>query len=178
MTFKFPENAYSAWNAGNQISFLYGLYDNTNSPLTIYHSLVMDSHANYFINSSTSSPLYAIRLENPSDPTSFDLWSFRVKGINLQRGGITIMNNVINPKKGEKTVIKLDLKEESRVNIIVMTLDGAVVTYLNRSALSSGEHFFTWDGKNKNGSEVARGMYFIRFVGSGIDETRKVMVVK
>ncbi|MCR5436619.1 MAG: hypothetical protein K6E97_06105 [Treponema sp.] len=178
LTFEFPESAYSAWNAGNQISFLYGLYDNTDSPLTIYHSLVMDSHANYFINSSTSSPLYAIRLENPSDPTSFDLWSFRVKGINLQRGGITIMNNVINPKKGEKTVIKLDLKEESRVNIIVMTLDGAVVTYLNRSTLSSGEHFFTWDGKNKNGSEVARGMYFIRFVGSGIDETRKVMVVK
>ena len=178
LTFVFGDEAiYSSWNSGNQVSFLYGLYDGPDAVM-IYHSLVMDSHQNYFINSSVASPLYALRLENPSDPASFDLWSFRLKGISLQRGGITIMNNVINPKKGEKTVIKLDLKEDSRVNIIVMTLDGAVVTYLNRSALSSGEHLFTWDGKNKNGSEVARGMYFIRFVGSGIDETRKVMVVK
>ena len=59
-----------------------------------------------------------------------------------------------------------------------MTLDGNIITYLNRGTTGAGEHYFTWNGRNRNGNIVARGMYFIRVIGSGIDETRKVMVVK
>nr|MCR4955036.1 hypothetical protein [Treponema sp.] len=53
-----------------------------------------------------------------------------------------------------------------------------VVTYLSRGNLSAGNHKFTWNGKNQSGSAVARGMYFVRVIGNGFDETRKVMVVK
>ena len=61
---------------------------------------------------------------------------------------------------------------------MVMTLDGNIITYLNHGKTEAGEHYYSWNGKNNNGSLVARGMYFIRIVGSGFDETRKVMVVK
>ena len=39
-------------------------------------------------------------------------------------------------------------------------------------------HYYHWNGTNNSGNAVARGIYFIRVVGPGIDETRKVMVVK
>ena len=88
------------------------------------------------------------------------------------------MNNVINASKGEKTVIKVNIPGEGKLNVMVMTLDGNIITYLNRGKTNAGEHYFTWNGRNKNGNPVARGIYFIRVIGSGIDETRKVMVVK
>ena len=59
-----------------------------------------------------------------------------------------------------------------------MTLDGNIVTYLNHGAATAGEHYYTWNGTNNAGSKVARGLYFVRVIGPGFDETRKVMVVK
>ena len=123
-------------------------------------------------------PLYFIRLKNPSDITSMDLWSFRIKDITEQRGGVTILNNVINVSNGEKTILRVKSNSHDTLNVIVMTLDGNVIKYLNHGTTEAGEHFFTWDGRNNAGNTVARGLYFIRVIGGGFDETRKVMVVK
>jgi flagellar hook assembly protein FlgD len=64
------------------------------------------------------------------------------------------------------------------VTILVFTLDGDVVKALHRGRLGAGTYTFTWNGTNAGGNPVARGMYFIRVVGPGIDEIRKVMVIK
>ena len=96
----------------------------------------------------------------------------------MQRGGITIFNNVINVSNGESLTLQVDMAEEGRLNVMVMTLDGNIIEYLSHGNVSAGSHHFTWDGKNRRGSPVARGLYFIRVTGSGIDETRKVMVVR
>ena len=106
------------------------------------------------------------------------MWSFRLKDIILQKGNVTILNNVIDAGKGEKTVVRIDNPKEGKVNVIVMTLDGNIVDYLNRGNLSEGTSYFTWNGRNKNNRPVARGIYFVRIIGNGFDETRKVMVVK
>lgn len=126
----------------------------------------------------TSSPLYVLRLENPNDITSLDLWSFNLRDTQKQRGGISVLNNVINPLTGENALIRTDFTNDSNVNIMVMTLDGNIVKYINRGVVKAGEQYFTWNGRNTNGDVVARGLYFIRVVGNGIDETRKIMVVK
>jgi len=60
----------------------------------------------------------------------------------------------------------------------VFTLDGDVVTTLHRGRLGAGTYNFVWDGTNMAGLPVARGIYFIRVVAPGIDEIRKVIVVK
>jgi flagellar hook assembly protein FlgD len=57
-------------------------------------------------------------------------------------------------------------------------LDGNLVQVLYRGSRPAGEYVDSWDGKNRGGRVVARGMYFIRIVGPDIDEIRKVMVVK
>ncbi len=179
LIFNIPLEMINKWKSGDQISFVFGITESDGSPVKIYNSPYYDSERKvYNFALSTPVPLYALRMHDSTDIGSLDLWSFRLKGITSQRGGVTILNNVINASKGEKTVVKVDVPENGRLNVMVMTLDGNIITYLHRGNAKAGENYFTWDGKNRNGSPVARGMYFVRVVGDGFDETRKVMVTK
>lgn len=179
LSFDIPLEDTKDWKTGNQISFLFGILNSNNEPFRIYSSPYYDIGTNRFnLSLSNSVPLYCLRMHNISDISTLDLWSFKIKSITEQRGGVTILNNVINPDKGEKTVVKVNQPVNGKLNVIVMTLDGNIVTYLNRGEALAGEHFFAWNGKNKAGNSVARGMYFVRVIGGDFDETRKVMVVK
>ncbi len=179
LIFDIPVEMINRWKNGDQISFIFGITESDGSPVSIFNSPYYDNEQrryNYALSSKV--PLYSLRMHDITDIGTLDLWSFRLKSETAQRGGVTILNNVIDAGKGEKTVVKISLPDEGRLNVIVMTLDGNIITYLNRGNTKAGEHYFTWDGKNRNGKPVARGMYFVRVIGSGIDETRKVMVVK
>lgn len=171
----------AGWTSGDQISFLFGLADGGGTPLMICRNPVllgtsMPNAPQYDV--SAKSPLFALRLKNPSDISSADLWSFKLQKQKSQRGGVTILNNVINASTGEKTTLQVDMPSAGRLDVIIMTLDGDIVQYLQHGQAESGTHYFTWDGTTKSGKSVARGLYFVRIFGSGIDETRKVMVVK
>lgn len=179
LIFDLTKETVSAWKSGNQISFMFGLMENEISPVRIHNNPYYDVESGKFnLNLSIPVPLFCLRMPDTSNINSLDLWSFKVKDIKPQRGGVTILNNVINATNGEKTVLKVDVPTEGRINVMVMTLDGNIITYLHRGNAKAGENYFTWDGKNRNGNLVARGMYFIRVTGADFDETRKVMVVK
>lgn len=164
-------------SSNDQILFLFGLQkDSAGTPVTICHAPEFsESLGRYQL---PKNPLFALRLENKNDLTSIDLWSLLLKSTRLQRGGVTILNNVIDANDGEKTMVQVDMESEGSLNVVVMTLDGNIVQYLHRGKASAGQHFWTWNGTTKSGKKVARGLYFIRVFGNGIDETRKVMVVK
>lgn len=171
----------AGWTSGDQISFLFGLADMSGNPIEICRNPLLTGAsttlaADYDV--LAKSPLFALRLKNPSDISSADLWSFKLQKQKSQRGGVTILNNVINASTGEKTTLQVDMPSAGRLDVIIMTLDGDIVQYLQRGQAESGTHYFTWDGTTKSGKSVARGLYFVRVFGSGIDETRKVMVVK
>ena len=82
-----------------------------------------------------------------------------------------------NPLNQEETVVEVSTEESGNLRVEILTLDGNVIKVLQRGRIEKGIHYFKWDGKNLAGNPVARGMYFIRVVGPGIDETRKVMIV-
>jgi hypothetical protein len=105
-------------------------------------------------------------------------FSYDIHNLTHQRNEVTILNNVINPTTGEKTYLKYRTTGSGRVTVQVFTLDGNLVKVLRRESRSAGEWTEVWDGRNNGGRIVARGMYFIRVVGPGIDEIRKIMVVK
>lgn len=177
--FSISSEITSIWGANKQITFLFSLLDSKGQLIRIYNSPYFNVTSNsYDFSLSTALPLFAIRLKDNSDITSLDLWSVKTKSITDQRGGVTILNNVINATNGEKVVVKVDNPSNGKLNVIVMTIDGNIISYLNRASTAAGTYYYSWDGKNKSGNKVARGMYFIRVVGNGIDETRKVMVVK
>ena len=122
--------------------------------------------------------LYAGYLSDPNDPTTLKPWVIPIKGLKQQRAGVTILNNVINPRNGEKAILRYELEKSGIVTINIFSLSGDVVKTLFKGRQASGSYSYTWDGKNTGGRDVARGIYFIRIVGPGIDEYRKVMVVK
>ncbi len=139
----------------------------------------------FYFTTSGSADLLAGRLDIAADAAvPFDWYcrikpfTFSVKEMTLQRGGATILNNVINPTKGEKTYLNYTLNKSGQVTVQVFTMDGTLVQVLYRGSRSAGEYVESWDGKNRGGRAVARGMYFIRIVGPDIDEIRKVMIIK
>jgi flagellar hook assembly protein FlgD len=88
------------------------------------------------------------------------------------------MKNVINPLRGEKTDLHYQVMGSGFVTITVFDLKGDIVNVLYRGQRGAGEYATTWDGKNRGGRIVARGIYFIKVVGPGMNEIRKVLVVK
>jgi len=106
-------------------------------------------------------------------------FGFDIQDMRTQRGGITILNNVINSNNKEVTYLRYHLVRPGRVTIHVSTLDGTIVKSLRRNEhREAGEWTDGWDGTNNAGRPVARGIYFIRIVAPDIDEIRKVMVIK
>jgi hypothetical protein len=138
----------------------------------------------YFHLDGTSSNLFVARLDTAPGLIPEDWYrrvkpfTFRLRDLTLQRGGVTILNNVIDPTRGERTFVHYHLVNSGRVTVQVFTLDGTLVQILQRGSQEAGEYDAIWDGKNRQGRPVARGMYFIRVVAPDIDEIRKVMVVK
>lgn len=167
------KNGYSS---GNQVSFLFGLAEPDGSPVKICHAPSYDEITGVY--RLEHQPLFALRLKNSNDPVSLDLWSFRLKSAVLQRGNVTVFNNVIDVNKGEMSVVHVNMPSEGKLDVIVMTLDGNIIRYLQHGTASAGEHNYSWNGTSKSGKKVARGLYFVRVFGNGIDETRKIMVVK
>ena len=161
-------------NSGDQVKFIFGLEDREICRVPI----VTGDLSGFTVYASNKSPLFALRLKNSKDISSIDLWSFRLKEITSQRGGVTILNNVIDTSRGDIATVKVDMSGSGSLSVIVMTLDGNVVQYLQHGTASGGEHYYSWNGKTKGGKNVARGMYFVRVIGSGFDETRKIMVVR
>jgi flagellar hook assembly protein FlgD len=106
-------------------------------------------------------------------------FSFIIHDVTTQRGGVTILSNVIDPTKGDTVKLSYQLQKSGAVTATVFTLDGDVVARLvDSSNQSAGDYSVSWNGKNLGGRPVARGLYFIRIVGPGMDEIRKVLVVR
>ena len=179
-TFKLINNPNTPGNlnyaAGSRVGFLFPMADSGGN------LIMMDNDGDAISPPKPAPtpnvPLYALRLKDPNDPASIDLWSFDIASVKRQAGGASILNNVINVNTGEQTLIKVDTERAGSLSVIVMTLDGDVLKVLHSGRVEKGEHIYKWDGKNANGEPVARGLYFIRIVGPDIDETRKVMAVR
>lgn len=129
-----------------------------------------------------STQLYTASVPNPSTDTLWYQhivpWSFQLHTIISQRGGVSILNNVIDPDKAQTTTLQYTLTATSAVTVTVFDLSGAIVNVLVRTSQTAGTYEVLWGGTNRGGTKVARGIYFIRIVADGIDEIRKVLVVR
>ncbi|MCK4516934.1 MAG: T9SS type A sorting domain-containing protein, partial [Spirochaetaceae bacterium] len=122
--------------------------------------------------------LPVVTAADPTDPRTLVPWRIGFRRFIEQRGGVTILNNVIYPENGDQTVLTYDVPRAGMVTINVFTLDGQLVKTLIRGRQGEGRQIVSWDGINASGQIVASGLYFIRVVGPDIDEIRKVLVAK
>ncbi|MBN1412502.1 MAG: T9SS type A sorting domain-containing protein, partial [Spirochaetales bacterium] len=121
---------------------------------------------------------YCLRAPDPNDPRVVMPYSFNIADITPQFAGVTIINNVINPNASEVTTLMYETGSSGRVTIQVFSLNGDIVDVLYSGVQAAGRYQVDWDGRNRGGRVVARGIYFIKIVAPGIEEVRKVLVVK
>jgi hypothetical protein len=122
--------------------------------------------------------LYCLRIINPKDPRTVAMWSLSVRNEKPQRASTTILNNVLRPRLGGETTLVYTLPEAGTVTILVSDMKGDIVAVLAREPQSAGEHSVTWDGRNRGTRIVAPGLYYIKIVGPGINEVRKILVAR
>ncbi len=91
-------------------------------------------------------------------------------------GNDELKQNFPNPFS-ESTAIKFELKQPSKVSLLVLNSFGEVVKTLENNKLSAGSYSYEWDGTNQNGTRVAAGMYLYQLRSGNSQQTRKLFYV-
>ncbi len=89
-----------------------------------------------------------------------------------------VLNNVINPIKGEKVIIRYKVQNQCPVKIIVYDRNGELVYVLVNENKNNGVYEITWDGKDAKGNITGAGVYFIYLKTDITEKKIKVLVVK
>ncbi|MFN8587087.1 MAG: CARDB domain-containing protein [Candidatus Eisenbacteria bacterium] len=82
-----------------------------------------------------------------------------------------------NPAAGA-TRLSFALPAESFVTLELYDVSGARVRTLASGTYAAGEHGVTWDGRTDAGDRAPAGLYYARFAGGGLHETRKIVRVE
>ncbi|HET9253481.1 MAG TPA: FlgD immunoglobulin-like domain containing protein [Candidatus Eisenbacteria bacterium] len=82
--------------------------------------------------------------------------------------------NPFNPT----TAITYELQSEGTTTMIIYDVSGRVVRTLRAGWTPSGRHQVTWDGTDDNGRPQPSGVFYYRLVGPGIDEARKMVLLR
>lgn len=88
-------------------------------------------------------------------------------------------NNIFNPTKGEKALIKVELAKESHVKLILYNTRGQKVKELADEEKDAGMPIkYYWDGKDDSGNVVGSGLYFVHIQAGDYKKIKKIVVVK
>jgi hypothetical protein len=90
----------------------------------------------------------------------------------------TLHRNHPNPF-APSTIIRYDVASACEVRLSVYDVRGALVRELHDGRCAPGRYETVWEGTDERGRRVPSGVYFCRFdAGSGVDETRKLILVR
>jgi flagellar hook assembly protein FlgD len=79
---------------------------------------------------------------------------------------------------GSSTRIRFALPAANEVTLAVYDIAGRLVRTLAQGPMNAGDYALHWDGRDERGDDVTAGIYFYRLEGTGIDETRKMVLLR
>lgn len=82
--------------------------------------------------------------------------------------------NPFNPR----TEITFSIAASGPVTLMVYNLRGELVSSLVQGDLAAGTHAEMWDGRDQQGKPVSSGVYLVRLQVSGIEQSRKVTLLR
>ena len=82
-----------------------------------------------------------------------------------------------NPARGA-TQLSFALAREAHVSLAIHDVHGRRVATLANGRFAAGSHSLQWEGLDDSGRAVATGLYFARFEGDGVRESRRVVRVR
>ncbi len=121
---------------------------------------------------------YVLRLADPADIRSVVPWAYGICEVVEQRAGVTILQSVIDPTRGDRVTVTFELPRAGLVTVLITSLAGDVIDILLRGSQQAGRYDVSWDGRNRAGQVVGRGVYFVTVTAPELQESRKVLVVK
>lgn len=88
-----------------------------------------------------------------------------------------LKQNIPNPFNPE-TSIRFDLAEPGKVDLAVYNIRGELVRVLQQGRFTAGSYQVIWNGVDRDGRDVASGVYLYRLQASGKQQVRKMLLVK
>lgn len=88
-----------------------------------------------------------------------------------------LLQNYPNPFNSS-TQVKVILREQSKVKLVVYDILGKEIKTLLDENLSAGEYIVQWNGEDNEGNFLAGGIYFIQMKTNGFNKTIKAIFLK
>ncbi len=82
--------------------------------------------------------------------------------------------NPFNPN----TIITFGLKKKGHVRLSIYDAAGRLVATLIDGSRSAGKYAAAWNGKDRNGTDTASGVYFYRLRAGDFEETKKMILLR
>ena len=140
------------------------------------YGLSLCSEGGILVAQKINTSLNVLKLKNSCEPAVTPTPT-QIAGV--RAGDVTVYKNVINPLKGDKAKIFFKTTAGERVKISVYNNRGVLVSSLyNANAISDGEQYIVWDGKNDNDSQIGSGVYIVVVETTHYNKSVKVVVVK
>jgi len=88
-----------------------------------------------------------------------------------------LFQNQPNPFSPE-TRIAYELPQAGRAELRIYAVNGGLVRTLVEAELEAGPHTVEWDGLDESGRAVSSGVYFYMLAAPGVEESRKMLLVR
>ena len=119
-------------------------------------------------------PLASIKkidfLDYPTDAENPDEIADIIKAVHL-------FQNYPNPFNPE-TRIRFELPKGGKVKLRIYAVNGQLVRKLIEKDMPRGPHSVRWNGRDDSGRAVASGVYFYSLAASGVQESRKMILLR
>ncbi len=91
---------------------------------------------------------------------------------------VKVYHGVFKPGQNEKTNISFNTAAPVSITVTVYNNVGRKVKELYHGASSTGLNLIQWDGRDEGGTKVSSGVYTIKIEGGGINQSKRVVVVR
>jgi hypothetical protein len=91
---------------------------------------------------------------------------------------VKVYHGVFKPGENEKSHISFNTSAAAQITIKVYNTAGQMIRELFRGTSNPGLNTVSWDGKDTGGAIVSSGVYVIRVEGGGINQSKRVIVIR
>jgi hypothetical protein len=88
------------------------------------------------------------------------------------------LNGYVNPLQGDKTIISARPTVSGTIDFKIYTLTGNLVWQGSANGTAGQETKIRWRSVNEDGETVGSGIYLLHVNGGGIDEKKKIAIIK
>jgi hypothetical protein len=89
---------------------------------------------------------------------------------------VHLFQNQPNPFSPE-TQIAFDLPKAGPVELVIYSVNGRLIRRLVKDARPAGRHTASWDGRDDAGEKVGSGVYFYQLTATGVEESRRMILL-